>query len=441
MRKAIAILLCRLSKWALKLIGRGSSMPGRIALKIYPDILSNISYPENIIAVTGSNGKTTTVEMINEVLSRVGYSVAYNVEGSNLLDGAATLILDNCSLNGDFNKDVLLLETDERYCQYIFKYVTPKYFVITNIYRDQMSRNGNPEFVLGEIKKGIKEGSTLILDSDDPAICALSKEFENECYFYGVGETPYVYEKLDSIYNDDYYCPECKHKMIYEYHHFAHVGKYRCPGCGFDRHEADVEATDLNLEKKTVEINGKHTIKMAMASLHNVYNILSAFSVCKLVGVEEEKICASLNDYLIVNGRIKNFKDKDKEGTLLISKHENSISYNQNLKYVTSYDGDVSVIIIVDAISRKYFTSETSWLWDISFELLQSDNVKQIVVSGCYASDVALRMEYAGVADRMTIIKDIKEAADYLSDNAIGHIFLLTCFSDEFKFMKEVSHD
>ena len=170
MRKALAILLCKLAKKILKYIGRGSSMPGRIALKIYPDILKNITYPDNIIAVTGSNGKTTTVEMINEVLCKAGYDVAYNYEGSNLLDGATTLILDNCNFKGEFTKQVLLLEVDERYAQYIFKHVTPTYFIITNIYRDQMTRNGNPEFVMGEIKKGITERTTLILDSDDPAV-------------------------------------------------------------------------------------------------------------------------------------------------------------------------------------------------------------------------------------------------------------------------------
>ena len=430
-----------MARWAGVLLGRGSSLPGRIALKVCPDVLSRVSYPDKIVAVTGSNGKTTTVEMINEVLCKAGYDVAFNSEGSNLLDGAATLILDNCTLTGKFRKQILLLEVDERYAQYIFKYVTPTYFVITNIYRDQMTRNGNPEFVLGEIKKGIRPGTTLILDSDDPAICALSKEFDNDCYFYGVGDNPDVYEECDSIYNDDYYCPICKHKMIYTYHQFAHIGKYHCPGCKFERHEANVEATSVNTEKGTIKINNKYTVNMAMKSIHNVYNILATFAVCNLLEVDAHTVTDTLSDYLIRNGRIKSFTAGSKKGTLLISKHENSISYNQNLKYLASYPEDVTVLLIVDAISRKYFTSETSWLWDISFELLQSPNIKQVVVSGRYASDVALRLEYAGVKDKMLVKKNIKTAAMYLRFKAEGHIFLLTCFSDEKKFLEEVSLD
>ncbi|MFR5405465.1 MAG: hypothetical protein ACLTG0_08725 [Oscillibacter sp.] len=38
-------------------------MPGKFALKICPDILARVQLPSHIIAVTGSNGKTSTVEM------------------------------------------------------------------------------------------------------------------------------------------------------------------------------------------------------------------------------------------------------------------------------------------------------------------------------------------------------------------------------------------
>ena len=64
MRKFLAILICKLGRAVGKLIGKGSSMPGKFALKICPDILRQVELPEHVIAVTGSNGKTSTVEMI-----------------------------------------------------------------------------------------------------------------------------------------------------------------------------------------------------------------------------------------------------------------------------------------------------------------------------------------------------------------------------------------
>ena len=76
---------------------------------------------------------------------------------------------------------------------------------------------------------------------------------------------------------------------------------------------------------------------------------------------------------------------------LLTSKHENSISYDMSLKLAASDNDGSDVVIIVDAISRKYFTSDVSWLYDIDFHLLDTDNVKRIILAGAYANDLAAR--------------------------------------------------
>ena len=125
--------------------------------------------------------------------------------------------------------------------------------------------------------------------------------------------------------------------------------------------------------------------------------------------------------------------------SLLASKHENSISYDQSMRVVINHKGDVTVFIMVDAISRKYFTSETSWLWDIDFEMLGSDNVRKIVLTGQYASDVAERLLYADLDfSRIHIEKDIEKAIAYLGEEAIGHIYAITCFSDQDKLLSRV---
>ena len=72
MRKFLAILVCKLGRAVGKLVGKGSSMPGKFALKICPDILARVQLPSHIIAVTGSNGKTSTVEMIAAILRAGG---------------------------------------------------------------------------------------------------------------------------------------------------------------------------------------------------------------------------------------------------------------------------------------------------------------------------------------------------------------------------------
>ena len=52
-------------------------------------------------------------------------------------------------------------------------------------------------------------------------------------------------------------------------------------------------------------------------------------------------------------------------------------------------------MVIVDQISRKYFTSETSWIWDIDFEKLNADCVKQVVLAGKYVNDLNARFKYS----------------------------------------------
>ena len=88
MKVLFTIIVCKILRVIGKLVGKGSSLPGKIALKICPDILERVSLPEYIIAVTGSNGKTSTVEMIAHILMENGKKVAWNKEGSKLVSWA-----------------------------------------------------------------------------------------------------------------------------------------------------------------------------------------------------------------------------------------------------------------------------------------------------------------------------------------------------------------
>ena len=91
--KIIAILVSKLLSVVGKLIGKGTSLPGKIALKLCPSILSQLQLPKYVIAVTGSNGKTSTVEMIAAILRAGGKTVVYNEEGSNQVEGVSSAVI------------------------------------------------------------------------------------------------------------------------------------------------------------------------------------------------------------------------------------------------------------------------------------------------------------------------------------------------------------
>ena len=438
MRKILAIIVCKILRKIGKLIGKGSSLPGKFALKICPDVLSRVKLPENIIAVTGSNGKTSTVEMMAHILRENGKKVIYNTEGSNQIEGVTTFVLANSSLFGKVRGDVMLIESDERYAKYTFNYITPTYYVITNLYRDQLTRNGHPMWVYGEIEKSIKEGSRLVLNADDPLVSLFGKDKEDTIYF-GADKLATDSDTFTSVYNDGVYCPVCHAPMEYTTYHYNHIGHYNCEVCGYKRQNTAFTVTDANLDDGYLVINGEYKIDLALKSLYNVYNILAAFTACSLVGVESEKIAETINNYVLKNGRVTTFNLGKRQGVLLTSKHENSISYDQSLKLASDDKDGCDVVIIVDAISRKYFTSDTSWLYDIDFHLLASDNVKRIILAGAYANDLAARFSYINIYDgKITVTESIEKAVELLSTEDTEKIYVITCFSDKGKVLERV---
>ena len=441
MKKFLTILITKLLRFAGKLIGRGSSKPGQVALKLCPDILSRMELPKYIIAVTGSNGKTSTVEMIAHILTQNGLTVAWNKEGSNQIEGVTTLVLGSATLGGKVKADILLIESDERFARYTFKYIRPTHYVITNLYRDQLTRNGHPEWVYDALADSITDGTQLILNADDPLVSAFGQGREDVIWF-GADKLSTDTDELVSVYNDGAYCPVCKAPMVYSTHHYNHIGHYRCTACGYHRHDTQYTITSVDMDKGEMTIDGTHTITLALKSLYNIYNILSAYTVASIVCVDGAKIAADMNHYVLKNGRVITFSLGSRRGTMLTSKHENSISYDQSIRVAAAYKEGCDVLIIVDAVSRKYFTSDVSWLYDIDFEMLGSDNIHQIVLAGKYVNDLAVRFSYTDIpSERIKLFESIDEAADYLNSDRSEYIYVITCFSDKGKFLVKVKED
>lgn len=438
MRMFFTILICKLAYFFGHLIGRGSSLPGEIALKMYPNILSKIKLPEFVIAVTGSNGKTSTVEMITHILTSQGKKVVTNKEGSNLDAGIAAALLYNCTFGGKMKADALVLESDERFSKRTFKHFAPTHYAVTNLYRDQLTRNAHPEWVYEYIKDSVSDGSTLILNADDPLISLLGKKRENVVWF-GMDKQTFSTEENTAVYDDGAFCPACKSRMKYGYRHFNHIGDYSCGKCGHKKQETRFSVTEADLKNGIITINNDKRIKLSFKSIYNVYNILTCFAVCSLVGIDEEIIAAEISDYVLKNGRVVEYYLGTSDGTFLISKHENSVSYDQSIRYLVGQNIPCAVIIIVDAVSRRYSTGEVSWLWDIDFELLNADCVDHIYLLGAHAGDLETRFSYTDILpEKITVIPDIDEAVDAIAEKKHAKLYTITCFSDKAKFLSRV---
>lgn len=384
-------------------------------------------------------GKTSTTELICKIFEDNGYKVGCNREGSNLTEGVTTMILNACSLNGECKKDVLIIESDERYLRHTLKHFRPKYLVVLNLYRDQLGRNGHPELIYDIIKEAITDDIHLVLNADDPLVASYGFNRDNVTYF-GMSKNDFSTDEFVGAANDGAFCPVCKEPMEYDFYHYNHIGSYKCKACGYKRVTPQHAVTNLDLENKKLTINNKHKITMDLSSVFTAYNLLAAFSVAKLVGVKEEKIIEPLNEYVLQNGRVQKYDINGKPCTILMAKHENTVSYNQNLLHIVREKIPSTVVLILDDVSRRYFTVETAWLWDIDFELLKSDSVKKIIIGGRYVHDYTTRIEFAGVDMKKVVgFEDLDDMMKEVKEKPKGDmIYLVTCFLDKTKFIARI---
>ena len=404
-----------------KMIGKGSSIPGAISLKISKKVLSYFKLPKIVVAVTGSSGKGSTSSLIAEVLRKNGYTVAHNIKGSNLTAGIVTLLLENSKLNGEIKTESLVFEIDERYTKEVFDVINPKYVVITNITRDQPPRQGNYEMVALKIKSALKPNMHLILNGDDPFLQMFV--MNDKVTYYGMEKNKYSYKvpKFNSL--NLKYCPKCYKKIEYNYYHFEIDGDYYCTNCDFKRPNIDVLATKLDYEKEIMVINNKHTLSLQYNILFSVYNSLAAFTLLKCLGLDEDKITSSINE---INGNKKimsSYNYKNREVTVLNNKNENSSTFNQSLLYISRMKDKKVIVIGWKEISRRYNFEDLSWLYDIDFELLKNLDVEQVVCVGVNRYDIACRIKYSGIDAKIVTFETLAQATDYIKTKTKGNIY------------------
>ena len=136
---------------------RGSNYSGKIALKLMPNFVKyfkGVDY-NKVFFISGTNGKSTTTNLLYHTLKSAGLSVAANVEGANMMGGVATTLIKNSSLGGRFNKEYLVLEIDERSFPLIRKVLPGRHMGLTNLQKDQVHRNGDPDFILRKFRSAI----------------------------------------------------------------------------------------------------------------------------------------------------------------------------------------------------------------------------------------------------------------------------------------------
>lgn len=428
----IAILANQIINFMSKLLAKkeGTVIGGYWVLKVFPNVLKRIKYPKYIIGITGSSGKTSTTELTYNILTKNGYTAAYNKAGSNGINAITSLVLNNTSLLGKYTKDVLLMELDEKHMKEIFKYFSPTHLVITNITRDQPPRNAHPDNIYNEIKKAIKDGTHLILNADDPIVKKLSIDHKGTISFYGVDSNDYsstpILNNIDAV-----YCPKCNSKLIYNYYQYGHIGDYYCPSCDFKRGTPNYFANKIDIPKKEVYINN-NKVTIPSEFLYSVYFTLASYSVAAIIGIKEKDIVDTLNNESIKTKRLNIYTLNNRSWQMLASKNENNLSYKQSIDYIVKQPGYKTIILGFENSSRRYKENDLSWLWDIEFEMLNNKYVDKILVIGRFKYDVLTRLSYANIdKNKLILVEDLNTIISLLKNKTKGNIYSMVCFDME----------
>lgn len=411
--KIISIFVGKIFVIIGKLMHRGSSLPGMMALKVDKKFLSKLKYPKTKLIVTGSSGKGSTSNLIADVLTDNGYSICFNNAGSNLKYGVTTACIKNCNLLGKIKKDVLILEVDERYVKEIYQDIKPDYLIVTNITKDQPPRQYHVDIILKEIEHNLPSNTNIIITMDEPYLRNFELDLPNKMLYYSVDKNKYSYKNQLFENLNIYYCPKCGAKLKYDYYNFETLGKYECPKCDFKWIKPKDIATNLDLDKGLIKIDSQ-ILSIGGDMLIHAYNTLAAYTFLKAIGIDSQKIIASINRYNH-NKNIEFVKD-GKLYKALNCKAENATTYNACV-YKTYLDKDLKDIVIGwKEISRRYNHFDVSWLYDVEFELLNNKSLNKIYAVGIDKENIKKRLLLAGIPESKIITADnlseIKESIE-----------------------------
>ena len=422
LRAVLAILLCKALRLFSRLVHRGgTAMPGRVALRLCPNLLELLARDVKTVAITGTNGKTTSARMIEEAFSRAGLSYLANRSGANLLSGITTEFVMNCTLSGRMKKDYAVIECDEAAARTVFGQLRPELVVVTNLFRDQLDRYGEVTHTLENIREGLRKTprARLCLNADCSLCSSLALDLPNPVVWFGVdgGAAP---SRPMPVLSDATHCIRCKTEYEYDYISYGHLGGFRCPKCGYSRHEADYAVTDVvemrgNGSRIVVRVKGeKRLVDVNLPAMYNIYNAVGALTAICEAGLPLDTACEALAGFTCGFGRMEEFRLGKAGARMMLVK--NPAGCNQVIEFLQDISEHFALVVCLN--DRGADGTDISWIWDADFEGLaaMAGRIEQLVVSGDRAADMRLRIKYAGIGDgHIRVERDFEKLIDWMA--------------------------
>ncbi|MDX6606934.1 MAG: hypothetical protein QOD14_1474 [Solirubrobacterales bacterium] len=414
--------------------GGGTTLPGRLLVRMAPDAIDRLAsrLDHGSIVISSTNGKTTTAGMIAGILRAAGREPVHNRAGSNMHWGVATALLEQSGNEG-------LFELDEAWLPRVAPSLRPRLLVLGNLFRDQLDRYGELERLADEwaVLVAELEGSCeFALNADDPLIADLGRDRELRrrpgVTYFGIEDTSQALPELQHA-HDAKHCRRCGAPYSYDRAFVGHLGHYTCPNCDADRPTPDIAATEIELHGisgSSVLVTtpeGELELELPLPGLYNVYNALAAVAAGLRSGIPLQQVREGLESMKAVFGRVETIDVSGKPVSILLIK--NPVGANEVLRTLQLESSNGGIDLWLALNDRIADGRDVSWIWDADFELL-TDAVRRVICSGTRASEMALRLKYAGwPQEAIEVIEPIESSLDAAVSAAPERLFALPTYT------------
>ena len=397
-------------------LGAGSNFPGKVILRLHPGAAEEMAslLPGGCILVSGTNGKTTTSNLLAGMLREGGLRPVHNRVGANLMTGITAALAQASDRGGRPRGDIGLFEVDEATLPIAVRRLGPRLVIITNLFRDQLDRYGELESLARKMDAGLSslgEDAAVLLNADDSLVASLGQEGRARIYYYGIEDAGVAEPGLRHA-ADSKHCRLCGTPLDFAASFFGHMGKYRCPACGVSRPPVDFAATRIELagtRGSRVEISTplwRAEVRVGLPGLYNVHNLLAATGGAQLLGLGREDTERAVAGYSTAFGRGERIPIDGRTLFLVLSK--NPTGFNEVIRTLRG-EGD-GLVVLAALNDRVADGRDVSWIWDVDFEDL-APLPRFLVATGTRAGDMALRMKYAGLdPSRIAVEKNMRAA-------------------------------
>lgn len=428
---AASVAACKLTRAVLRRTGRGgTAIPGSVGLKVSKNILAAVSQGMKIVVVTGTNGKTTTCNMIEHALTSAGHDCLLNKSGANLLHGIASDLICSADWKGKARHEYAVLECDEAALKQVVPYIRPRAIVVTNLFSDQVDRYGGVQNTLKEIRTGVERSprSVLVLNAEDPLSASLAIDVPNKVVWYGLDESVGTQGNVDL--SDAGKCPRCGGDYSYDYNIYAHLGGFRCQKCGFSRQAPDVAVTSI--KEKTSDGSVVHMrpgkkapeqdVRIALPAVYNIYNAAASIAAIIALKLPAREAVDALSSARASFGRLETFDLQGNRLQMILVK--NPAGCNQAFSYITGLGEDFSAVLCLN--NRTGDGHDISWIETTDYEKLVRDpHLKKLYAGGDCGKELLERLKKAGAADDILVpFSDYGALVEKLKEE-LNPVFLL----------------